>query len=321
MATYETGTATGTADLITKLGTFAESLGWTVSSQTNSNTSFYPNSPATPGKVFSKGSLVFGVGYASTFIATCGATAVDGAAVWNRQTNSSITNTSGMGSFTNEMTGPYQAYHFFGGTSPDYLHVVVEISAGVFRHFHLGELVKAGSYTGGAYFTGTFWLMSFQSFGYFANSPDAAQHNAPFDYAGAQRFAVRANIDGKATQWHTPQSGSPFGVRSVVRLQGWNFLQSLHQRSPSEFNQLTPFFPIQVHLERSSSLWSNAGYVPDMRYLNFANLSPGEVVTLGDDEWMVFPLVSKTAIWGNTGNTPEAQIPSSGPYGFAYKRN
>lgn len=327
---YETGTATGPADLIAKLTTFATAQGWTISSDTTAPASGnYPSDIfSKTGRVFSKGGLVFGVGWSANAVFIIGATEVNGATNWAKQTGSSIADglPTMYYAMTNDMAGPFLAYHFFAGSAPDFLHVVVEKTAGVFKHFQFGELKKHGTYTGGAYFCGMRWFVD--TFGgagiYIANKPDENFHLVPFDggaNAGSAYLGncVRADIDGKTNNWMF--IGTNGGVAQnkaigMVRGVGTSLAETLHERSPSEFNQITPFVPILVVVERPSGLYSPAGYAPDLRYVNVSNFTPGETVTIGGVDWMIFPLIQKTASWGSG----SSQVPSSGTYGLAYKK-
>lgn len=321
---YETGTATGPADLIAKLETFAIAQGWTVSAQTTSAASGTTPLSKT-GKVFSKGDLVFGLGYDTTDVYLCGATAVNGGANWNVQTGTSITTTSATTLCRiNDMTGPYQSYHFFAGTSPDHIHVAVEVTAGLYRHFCFGSLIKHGAYTGGAYFGGVWWRTAIVTSFYQSAVPDSGYHAVLFDAESSSTAsssaggAVRADIDAKTNNWMFFNDASAHNgnrAKGVIRTNG--ILESLHERSPSEFNQLTPLLPMPIAVERAASQTSMAGYVPNMRYVNVTNFTPGEVVTIGPDEWVVFPLTRKTEVWGSNTYT----YTSSGTYGLAYKRN
>lgn len=327
MATYETGTATGPADLIGKLATFAGTLGWTVAAQTTSASTGLPaGATSVTGRVFSKGTLVFGIGYDTDDVWLCGATGVNGANNWAAQTGTSATSTSGYMPRSNEMSGPYQAYHFFGGTSPDYLHVVVERSAGIFKHFAVGELIKAGSYTGGAYLQAVNWYMTTISSNYYANAPEDGSHRCLFDSASGNTYnasyanLVRADIDSKSNNW-MPMFNTWQGnySRGDFRRNGLSYHANVY--APNNFNQLTPLQPFVIMADRPSSLHSIVGHPADIRGVNMTNFAPGELLTIGSDEWLVFPAIQKTATWGTINATAAAQIPSSGPYGYAYKRN
>lgn len=327
MAIYETGTATGTSDLISKLATFAAARGWTVAAQTTSAASGSP-ATSTPGRVFSKGSLVFGIGYDSSNILIAPATAVNGSASWIAQTGSSVTSSSGLLPTTNSMPGPYQAYHFFAGSAPDYLHVVVERTSGIFNHFAIGELVKAGSYTGGAYGAAVGWQELWSAGNYANNVPDSIYHSLMFDaltsntggYGSVRPTVIRADIDGKTNNW-MPIRTNWGGNNAHGDIRGNAFSQDLHARAPSQFNQLTPLHPIIITADRPSNLYSFLGHVPDMRGVNMTNLSAGQLLTIGSDDWLIFPAIQKTATWDSGNTTSTNQQRSSGTYGYAYKRN
>lgn len=306
MAVYETGTATGPADLIAKLEVFAAANGWTV------------NTP-TSGKVFTKGGIYFGLNWDTDDVWVCGATGYNAGSAWSAQPGASVSQCR-----SNDMAGPFQTYHFFTGTAPDYIHVVVEKTAGVFKHFVFGQMIKHGSYVGGEYIGAVYWHMAMPSASVTPNHPNGNYHCTPFDVAGqlttaSNRGAVRADIDGKTNNWmifNYVHNYSGNYAKGVVRSPG-GILESLHERSPSEFNQLTPLLPMLIGVERGSGLVSPAGYVPDMRYVNMTNFEPSELITIGSDEWLVFPLIQKTATWDNL----SSMVPSSGTFGFAYKRN
>lgn len=307
MAVYETGTATDTTDLINKLITFATANGWTV------------NTP-TSGKVFTKGGIYFGLNFDADDVWVCGATGYNAAAAWSAQPGASASQCR-----ANDIAGPYVAYHFFTGTSPDYLHVVVEKTAGVFKHFVMGQLVKNGTFTGGEYVGAVYWHPTIVNVSTTPNHPDNAYHTCPFDAycistTATNKGAVRADIDAKSNNWMIFNDASSYDgnrAKGVVRGSNRGLLEVLHERSPSEFNQITPFLPIPVAVERPSSMVSPLGHVPDMRYVNMTNLTPGSTITFGVDEWMVFPLIQKTDTWDNASSS----IPSSGTYGFAYRKN
>jgi hypothetical protein len=310
MAIYETGTATDTTDLITKLITFATANGWTV------------NTPLS-GRVFTKGGLYYGLNWDVDDVWVAGATGYAAGSAWSAQPGASATQPR-----ANDMAGPYQAYHFFTGTAPDYLHVVVETSAGIFKHFMFGQVVKHGTFTGGEYIGAVFWNMTVSGTAQNPNAPDWGSHAVPFDSnasaaTAVNRSAVRADIDAKSNNWMVFRDADTYngnyakGVLRGKNTAGGSLYESLHARSPSEFNQVTPLLPILVAVDRPSSMTSPIGYAPDLRYVNMLNFAPGETVTIGGVEWMAFPLIQKT----DTYNNASSAVPSSGTYGLAYRKN
>lgn len=310
MAAYETGTATDTTDLIGKLITFATGQGWTV------------NTPAS-GRVFTKGGIYFGLNWDADDVWVAGATGYNAGSAWSAQPGASAVQPR-----SNDMAGPFTAYHFFAGTSPDYLHVVVEKTPGVFKHFMFGQLVKHGTFTGGEYIGAVYWHMTVSGAAQNPNAPNWASHAVPFDAnAGSatatHRSAVRADIDSKSNNWMVFRDANTWNgnyAKGVVRgigSAGGGLYESLHARSPSEFNSITPLLPILVCADRPSSLVSPLGYAPDLRYINMANLNPGQELDIGGVEWLCFPLIQKTDTYNNTSSA----VPSSGTYGLAYRKN
>jgi hypothetical protein len=134
---------------------------------------------------------------------------------------------------------------------------------------------------------------------------------------------VRADIDAKSDNWMAFREANTWngnygkGVLRGLNGNGGSLYETLHGRSPSEFNSITPLLPILASADRPSSLVSPLGYAPDLRYINMANLEPGQLLTIGGVEWLCFPLIQKTDTYNNSGST----VPSSGTYGLAYRRN
>jgi hypothetical protein len=305
MATYETGTATDTTDLIDKLIAFATTNGWTV------------NTPAS-GRVFTKGGLFFGLQWGVSTVNVAGATGYNAGAAWNAQPGA-----SGTQPLSNDMAGPFNSYHFFTDTAPDYLHVVVEKTPGVYKHFMFGQLVKHGTFTGGEYIGAVYWHPTNVSSVVTPNYPNNTYHALPFDGAAsnapaANRSSVRADIDSKTDNWMLFQSANSYnGNHAKGAIRASTILEALQERTPNQFNQITPLLPMMIAAERPSTVTSPLGYVPDMRLVNVSNIDPGAVVTIAGIEWLVFPLIQKTQTFNVSGST----VPSSGTYGFAYRRN
>lgn len=297
---YETGTASSVSDLLTKLVTFATANGWT------------NNSPST-GVVLSKGTVVCGLFANSPNLDTRGAITVANGSAWNAQTgNSSTTHQMDIGA------GPYTAYHFYALTegSKDLLAVCVEISAGVFRHWILCDLIKVGSFTGGTYTDSVNW----NDGAIYINVPDSSYHRFIADSANAnasQAGHFWVDSDGGSNTWGTVRDETDFtlraGVGSVRGAGKWTKMMSIgYQR----WNLRTPLWPIELVVTRASSYRTPLGRVPAMRLVNIRNHTPGEILTIGGADFQLWPVCARTDAWGDTSST----IPSSGHYGYAYKR-
>lgn len=318
---YQTGTASDVLDLIDKLRVFALAQGWTVDEW------------ASPDLHISKGGRYFvlrgdtsaGSGAdLGPFIYICGATGYAAGSAWNAQPGTSPAVK------TNRLPGPFAAYHFFAGSgAPDYLHVVVEVSAGVYKHFHVGSLDPFGSIADGSYASGSAWR--YDQNGY-TNYPEGDYHTYPFDGRGGDQNAfvptvVRVDTDGTSPKWNRFDRDWTAGHRAIGMVRSnvsWSGMSNNQQhpseelwtRNPNTFNAQTILLPMPVFVERASNLWSPAGFVKDLRYVNVLNLTPGELLTIGSDEWLVFPCHQKTSTWDTYGSA----IPSSGRFGLAYKK-
>ena len=54
-------------------------------------------------------------------------------------------------------------------------------------------------------------------------------------------------------------------------------------------NSLTPLHPIVIFADRPSGLRSLIGRVPDLRQVSMRNLTSGQLLTVGADQWQCFP--------------------------------
>lgn len=295
---YETGTATGPADLISKLATFAAGDGWTV------------NTPLS-GRVFIKDTVVVGVNTDADEIFLRGAITYNGSNAWDNQTNNAAITVA-----VNCGAGPFPSYHFFSGEEDGscYLHVAVEISTAVYRHFVMGELIKSGSYTGGVYVDGNRWSTSTS----FANIPDSTSHQVVCDTnctSSAQTGHIWVDYDGKTNNW---QRNAPSSQADTFCLGGFRsfsldaFLSSVPVMSWNLRNMMKP---LRYYANRASNLRSPIGHIPHMRGIFMNNLVPAEQITLGGDTWIVLPVTQRTETFGSGSSS----VPSSGFYGYAYR--
>ena len=226
-ATFETGTASSLADLLTKLDTFATTThgGWTQG---------YVNPQTTDGWFeLHKGSLSFSAKFpvgaqappvnmslhqATGFINASTAPGAHTADSGNGYTGGTTGHTN-----ANLLTercvqdigdGPYLSYHFFADdTAPfDYIHCVVQVSSGIYRHFGFGSIVKFGdNWTGGEYVFGQY--MDTPS----TSAPTDTSHVALFDGLGAGVNEERRGATIRIASGLPNQGAAVWGV-SVARV-------------------------------------------------------------------------------------------------------
>lgn len=215
------------------------------------------------------------------------------------------------------------AYHMFSGG--DYVHLVVEETPGRFRHLSFGFLAKYADFPGGQYLTAGCPIESATTSAYDFNTSIAM---IPFgmngqnttkanltNYAYAGTY-VRADIDGLSVGWRVLSRGSSYvdatngdayggGTYSNVATSrggpsGTTTTRAIahdlgYHCAPQSWNGLAPMLPCYAGVFRSpyNGNWTLLGEFPDVRFLNIANLNPGDELTLGTDVWKVFPVFAK----------------------------
>lgn len=315
---YQTGTATDGTDLLQKLSTFLTSAGWTINKDQAQGSGWWISAQ--------KGSSLFAnlvsdpasgtTSNPGPFIYLYGATGYSSGSAYNAQPG-----TSGQAA-VNRLSGPFTKYYFFEGD--DYCHIVIEVSAGVFRHIHIGTVEKACTFTGGHYFMTTQIYVSTTS----PSDPTNANHNFPWETRTNTTLGenyVYANA-GDGARWFENYTGATQGTRigsgiidssaaSASAIERRGLASFLFKRTPNVSNGITPLVPIFLQLEMASGLWCILGQAKDLRFVSLANYAAGETITIGSDEWLVFPYTARSETTG--GSTSEL----SGYYGFAYKKN
>lgn len=291
---YETGSATGVVDLLSKLRTFLAANGWTEnrwSAQGSGNwlnvskSSMYINIVSDP----SAGTT----NRPGHFLRAYGATSYSSGSAYTAQPNTSgavIVNGLGTTSLT--------AYHFFA--ADDYVYVVIEVTPGYYKHLHFGILTKFGTYTGGWFIFGS--SHNYQTSG--SNLPNDfyQDHSLPWVASGNSTAAdgrgqVRADINGASNKWFNTYYSTTIADRVISGVYGYNTTVNLGQNimanSPNALNGLTPFFPCMLLAGNSNSLYNPLGYGPGIRAIRMDNLTPGASVTIAGVSWKVFPIYNK----------------------------
>lgn len=320
---YATGTPSSCVAVLQALATFCTAYGWTVDyNNTYTGVAWYL--AVHKGTCYLNFSVPTGDGKVNVY----GATGYSSSSGPTNQANSSPINTTNPGQTNSGVNpGPYTAYHFFSSTSGTYLHCMIEVSSGVFAHFHAGQLNTIGGAAPAIYIACSNWLRYAP-----INSTDAVPSTPdnngasmkPFtgdqqgtNYTG-RGFMFGCTVDGTFRWFNQYSSVSPsrlgqFGNSSSDN--GWP--RRGHTRSPNTFNGLTVMVPIPVFAERSAgNIYSCVGECPDVRYFNMTNNNAKDEITIGSDVWKVFPIISNNPTI-NTGNAPA----SSYPYGLAFKKS
>jgi len=219
--------------------------------------------------------------------------------------------------------GPF-THWFFEDSSPDYIHVVVDIGTNEYRHFGFGNLNKFGNnWTGGEYCYGHY---------HEGTSPLSVNNTCLLDgffsaTTGSRiRRAATVHMEGLPDQL-TSKWGHVWGREATdpptdSALNIKNFVQGGFRSGPASrvFGaysgsgavgnvSLTPvdcFFG-----DKANNRAYFLGSMPDVRSVNMRNFNPAQTVSIGGDDWLMFPTTIRSL------STPSL---SSGVQGIAYKK-
>lgn len=301
----ESGVTSDHHDVVSKINTFLAANGWTVD--------YYGTDGADGYKLHvHKGSRYFIVKSTNANPATNytqstakhiyfgGASGYNAGSAWNAQPGASPT------PIMRDCGGPHTAYHLILNATKDILAVVVEISAGVFRHAVVGNLTGYGTLSG----LNSLVLVDFNRYNY------AATHgnNCPICSATATDLSsllyhgtLQVDFDGNTGVWVPQGRYSTFTYKFIANGRTAGFGNTLFNCSPMTFNGATLLSPLTFFLYRpASSWWSPLGVLTGVAEITVANLDPGQVVTIGSQQWKCFPSHQK--------NSTESAL-----YGYAYR--
>ena len=313
---YATGTPTSLADFLNDLATFAASAGWTVdfngvphfSGATDAYLAVHKDSCYLGYYVPNTGALG-----GSLQLQLFGATGYAGSTAPGAQAgapaNPSI--------LFPPPVGPYTAYHFFSTASAgvDYLHTLLEYSSGNFLSMYGGCLNPVGGATPATYTAGTRWSAIAGGASSSDNGPTVFNWT-PFSAENPNGFGqdavqVLATVDSVA-RWFFGGATSPARLIGAVKANSKNV--HAFARAPNTFNQLTPFIPLSLFVERAvGNVYSYIGDVIDMRWVNLTNNQAKDEITIGSDTWKLFPVIAKLPFGSPTAATNN--------YGFAFRKN
>lgn len=328
---FQTGTSTSIENLLQQLSTFLQANGWT---EEFANT----GDPGTIG--FSKNSIFVSMQYTE---ATDGGTMAmyqAGAADPSPTTEPwTATDDSGSGedsttpsAFDNErcvnvFAGPHTGFFFFENDSgPAYIHVVVEVDAGRYRHFGFGEVDKIGDWSGGEYCYGHRWDQSTSNR---IDQPSSGFHNIGMDsvtFVGNSSATMRVSgYPGEpnvATEWAIMgDTGGGLDTAGVARWRAFGGWRASREFSmwhgfrislASAFKPLVPC-PIElIDIVPAPDLARRVGFQADVRMANIGNIEPGQIISISGDDWYFFPWVRKQFLENDTEESWNA--------GVAYRR-
>lgn len=204
----------------------------------------------------------------------------------------------------------FKGYYFF--TGDNYSHWVVETLSNRFCHGGIGVVEKCGTYTGGEYVYGT----GYNHNSSYIDNPTSNYHTYPLDSYANDRTGgnsiIRCAIDGFVPGWATMSNNSAYSLRARGQTRNGALYDTARSRTPNIFNGQSVLFPQDIFVRRISGLWAPCGTVSDMRVCNMTDINAAQQITLGSDDWILFPIIQKYV---------GVDLPSSGIYGLAYRKN
>lgn len=311
---YQTGTATGHADLLSKLSTFAQTNGWTEDRYNSGNQQL----------ALSKGDCFVQFRWDGTNRITMNqSTGWAGGSAFNAQANQvepaanfQITGSISQGRFLTSLgAGPFTSYHFFAQASPDCIYMVLESSAGLYHHLGFGHISKYGGWTGGAFLSHSHWNASSD-----ADQYTSGNHNVMMDAGIGANTSQGATmrIEGMPNQvasgkWGkigatSTSSSSGNDNAGIARewihggVRGGFMSRNFTRYQTSQLQAFVPLIPISAfYMDRTTTprRLHYLGDFPWIRTINIAAFEPQAEISLGADVWKVFPFRRKQQLVSN----------------------
>lgn len=311
MAYYETGSWTDVNDGMSKISSFLVANGWTQNKYSSLGTGFrlhvskngcyinlrsYKNE-YTNGELNQDGTANF---YG---IAGMQSDGYNGTLNWNNQPGYPYYSSIARGGFVCQITGSIPTYHFFAYPDCDDVYLILEYSSGLYQHISFGKLKKYNSAASGGYFL---CLPAYRPYMFPITNPvDGASSPSLVPFRGSvngstslSSCSVRCNVashDGYAFESrYYYQSFSPLAAVSTEYYEQYGLLNATN----SPYNWQTQLLPFIIGVNAINTPFQPFGEITYMRRLNMANYTPGQILSLGSDNWIIFPWHQKGGITG-----------------------
>lgn len=295
---YVSGTAADITALMDNIRTACTDNGWTLS-----------------GSVLHKGACYVKSAVVSGLIEWTGGTGKDG----SNNLTGAAPRAARTGSFLSNAIAYPVNYEVFIFSDPDEVVAVVNYSTDFYQYVMFGLSDVANLPGAGVYFAASrFWNAGVTSASEFISAPggsslsSAYQGGPPFQTVSVannvQNSFIYHGFDGGG--WSTDSTtgtGYPTSFQAVAPL-----LSLL----PSAWNSETVLLPFPIYLNRTTG--NKVSLVADLkniRHCRIDNHAPGDIVTLGTDEWKLYPWYKKDAANRNGGSG----VMHSGTLAFAVR--
>jgi len=220
--------------------------------------------------------------------------------------------------------GSYTAYHFFAYDSPTYaIHIVLEFSPGLYRHFGFGKLEKEATWTGGAWVAGHLWHWAgstpFNVYGKPAHAAHTVlldgilRHGMSYYFTNNNNSGATIHCEGlpgqdSSSKWGTcihqdntvydDRGGNP-RVRICGGFRAGVGIAQFGHVLPNLANGFMPIIPIEVIYMRDwggAGGWYYMGRCPNVGHIHLHGIDAAQELIVGSDTWIAFPMVRKSNV-------------------------
>jgi hypothetical protein len=274
---YVTGSANSIGDLLTAIRAACTAQGWSLS-----------------GNVLYKGTCYVELAISGSVITIRGGRGVDGS---GNLTGVCNTATGALGRSLKGSTVPTVAfgwpvvYEVFINTAPDEVYVVCKSGVNHYQHMAWGQSAMPGLVGTGNWYSG---VGDGDTYGGFRTD-----------------YGEYGYINSVTTGlfWRTYEQ--PCGVDHALDSPTWSIANAnpngagfcdeaqAFLRQPNQWNGESVLIPIRVYASRPSNFYSVVLECAGARLVNLANLTDGQIITLGSDRWKVFPFWCRSTVTGS----------------------
>lgn len=300
---YQTGTAASAAALVTIIKDFAAANGFTVTgdiiyssnSWTRVQSAVANLDPYGPNYSSENYNIIGFTGGLDTTFSTNTSPAYSIGGISHSCYNAVLT-----------ASWPITYYLVATPSSPRAIYGVINYDVNKYQHFAFGEIIKSTSlYTGGNFVTAQF-PSSYTSINCRENLIGCDLYSGMYS-SGVPYFwppyTSTGNSGGRNSYLYLSHNGYGWGPGSNLSNQSSTtnlsdpiairFIAQLLGRQPNSFNNQTILLPARLLRGVSASYVMDYGELPYFRYCRIDYLNPGDIITLGSDQWKVFPIFQK----------------------------
>ena len=229
-----------------------------------------------------------------------------------------------MGRPTTAEGSPWQSiqwpavYHIHLHAEPDEVFVILNFNVTFFYFLAFGRSSVDGLPGSGVWSTGTVCtrpLSAFDGLSGVGITPEGGTVDG-YRCCGAPFWAPsQGQISYMADTIQTEADGSWTTASGPKSLLGVGALAPLIRRSPNVWNGESTLIPLKAYQQLDAEKVRLVLDMAHARYVRVANLAPGDVITLGTDQWRVYPFYRKNS------DVPDGGYPlsHSGTFGWAIR--